>query len=123
MNDSFNYLVSEFFFNLNKYNALVVLVPLVTGLAALIGMRYKRFYEFITQTFLAQDNAMTKIRVRFGEKRKNVFDQKWTTYKEQRKEYNREYWDARVFSGIASNKERKELINLINELLEIGKNN
>lgn len=79
--------------------------------------------EFITKLFSDQDNAMIIIRDRLKGKRRDIFDQKLAAYKKQREGYNKPYWDAKVHNVVERQLKDKEILNLINEILEIAKNN
>ena len=78
--------------------------------------------EFMTKLFADQDIAMTIIWDKMKGKRKTVFDQKWTEYKKEREDY-KQYWDAKIRRTVAHHMGSNEMLNLINEILEIAKNN
>lgn len=73
--------------------------------------------------FTDQDRAMIIIRERFHGKDRNFFDQKWTEYKKERENYNKPYWNAVIMQSVEHHMGFNDTLRLINEILEIVKNN
>jgi len=83
----------------------------------------QNYGDFIKNLFADQDRAMIVIREMFSSKSRALFDQKWNEYKKEREEYNKPYWSAVIMQSVEHHMGFNNTLRLINEILDIAKNN